>query len=250
MAEPACSVLLIHGSGSAARAILPLGERIARAVPGASVDAVKLAGGYGGLARDPSLPIIEQHLDVVLQALGDESWHLVGHSMGGFLALQAALAVPEQVQSLALIEPMAFGVLDAVADAEALEIDRRAIRAFQAGLADGSGIGHFIGTWNQAGWSQVPEAVRNRLTGMASQIYEEAAAVSFDETPLAGYANLHPPILLMAGARTLLPAQRIVERLATLEGATRAEPVEGAGHMDVVRFPERFAPAIGAHILG
>ena len=50
-----------------------------------------------------------------------EPVHLVGHSYGGFIALQAALREPARVLSMALYDPVAFGVLDPEADADALE---------------------------------------------------------------------------------------------------------------------------------
>jgi pimeloyl-ACP methyl ester carboxylesterase len=39
----------------------------------------------------------------VLNALGYRRWNLVGHSMGGFLALHIAAAWPEQTTSVAAI---------------------------------------------------------------------------------------------------------------------------------------------------
>ena len=49
----------------------------------------------------------------VLNALGYRRWNLVGHSMGGFLALHLAAAWPEQTASVAAISATTFGVSEA-----------------------------------------------------------------------------------------------------------------------------------------
>jgi pimeloyl-ACP methyl ester carboxylesterase len=240
-------VLLIHGSGSAAKPILRLGELIVAEIPSAEAHAVGLAG-YGSIASDPNLPIIEQHLEVLQRVVGTQRWHLVGHSMGGFLALQLARRAPQQFASLSLIEPVAFGVLDPGEDRDALEADREIIRRFAAGREQGSGLSCFIEAWNQSSWESLPEVLQVHLLSMESLIYEEASAVSFDQTSRSDYAQLQQPMLLLAGTRSLLPAQRIVARLSELPSVTGLHWIEGAGHMAVLRNPQRFAGLIAEHI--
>ncbi|MCU1516386.1 MAG: alpha/beta hydrolase [Pseudarthrobacter sp.] len=50
----------------------------------------------------------------VLAVLGYPRWHLVGHSMGGFLALHIAAAWPERTVSAAAISATTFTVSEAV----------------------------------------------------------------------------------------------------------------------------------------
>jgi pimeloyl-ACP methyl ester carboxylesterase len=64
--------------------------------------------GYGGSSKpDRPLSIHEQAADCLrlLRHLGLERVHLVGHSLGGCIALQVALDAPEAVRSLVLLEP-------------------------------------------------------------------------------------------------------------------------------------------------
>jgi pimeloyl-ACP methyl ester carboxylesterase len=49
----------------------------------------------------------------VLDSLGYSRWNLVGHSMGGFLALHLAAAWPERTASVATISATTFGVSEA-----------------------------------------------------------------------------------------------------------------------------------------
>ncbi len=241
-------ILLVHGSGSASRAILGLGRLIAERVPDCEVVAPSLAG-YGSTAADESQNIIEQHLDVMGQVMGADIWHIVGHSMGGYLGLQMARRVPNRVASVCAIEPICFGALDAERDADALEADRKVIRAFQDGMENGTGISHFISAWNQSNWNDLPQTVREQLEGMAAIIHEEAVVVSFDDTPASAYAEPGVPIAVLGGAETLLPAHRIVQRLSEQPFISSSHWVAGARHMDAVRMPQAFAALIAEHIL-
>ena len=62
-------------------------------------------GGY-------SLEAMGRHLLDVLDALGVERALLVGHSMGGAVAVQAALEAPGRVRGLVLLAPVGFGTID------------------------------------------------------------------------------------------------------------------------------------------
>ena len=63
--------------------------------------------GYAGSTRSGQpLSMSEQAADcrALMDALGIERAHVVGHSLGGVIALQLALETPEQVHSLVLLE--------------------------------------------------------------------------------------------------------------------------------------------------
>lgn len=232
-------VLLIHGSASGARPMLRLGKALAATWPELKIESVSLAG-YGSRVTKPDLPVLEQHLAVLAAVVGDTPCHLLGHSMGGFLALQAALRLPERIQSLSLIEPMAFGVLDPQLDASALAFDADVLEAFAVARQSGSGISHFIEAWNQTAWHALPDHVRRKLSEQEDQVFSEASAVSKDRTTLTAYRALPMPILLLAGSESPLPVQRILNRLASLPNAMLAPVLTGLGHMAVVQAPERF----------
>ena len=63
-----------------------------------------------------------------MRHVGFDSAHVVGHSLGGVIALQLALDAPQAVRTLALMEPALMG---AIAKAEAAERPD-AVRAQQA----------------------------------------------------------------------------------------------------------------------
>lgn len=64
--------------------------------------------GYGGSTRTPGPISVEQQARdcrALLRALNISSAHVVGHSLGGCIALQLALDSPDTVRALALLEP-------------------------------------------------------------------------------------------------------------------------------------------------
>jgi pimeloyl-ACP methyl ester carboxylesterase len=98
------TLLLIHGLGSNAKAWL-------RNIPAWAEDhrviAVDLPG-YGRSSKgyyEYSLPFYAKVLGEFLDGLGIEKAVWVGHSMGGQIALVAALETPERVSDLVLVSP-------------------------------------------------------------------------------------------------------------------------------------------------
>lgn len=240
-------ILLIHGAGSGARPISGLSQLLIHSIDDCQISAVSLAG-YGSAPTNPDVPVIQQHLEVIELATQGQSCHLVGHSMGGFLALQFALRFPQQVRSLSLIEPVALGVLDPLQDHDVLEADRLIMRRFRDGLEDHSGISHFISGWNQSPWQSLPEVIRDRLINMDAHIYRETSAVSIDTTPLDAYRMLAEKILIVCGSETVMALRRVAQRFSALDGLAASCWIEGARHMDVLSRPEQFTPAISSHI--
>jgi pimeloyl-ACP methyl ester carboxylesterase len=122
-------VLFIHGS-IMAEAFAPL------------LDQPSLAGyrlvsyhrrGFAGSARaTEAMSIKRQAADAreMLDHLGIETAHVVGHSYGAVIALQLALDAPERVHTLALLEP---ATLSSAAAAEFVEQARPLFQMYHAG---------------------------------------------------------------------------------------------------------------------
>jgi pyruvate dehydrogenase E2 component (dihydrolipoamide acetyltransferase) len=101
-------VLLVHGYGGDRNSWLflhePLAERhrvYALDLPGHGTSSKDVGDGSVGLLADAVLG--------VLDAVGVERAHLVGHSLGGAVAAAVAARHPERVHSLTLIAPAGFG---------------------------------------------------------------------------------------------------------------------------------------------
>lgn len=100
-------LLMLHGWGASAYSFRHAFDRLGR--HGLRVIAADLRG--FGLSDKPvaagaySLANYREDVDQLLDALGLDRAHLVGHSMGGGVALQYALARPERVHALSLVSP-------------------------------------------------------------------------------------------------------------------------------------------------
>jgi pimeloyl-ACP methyl ester carboxylesterase len=94
--------------------------------------------GFAGSARPQGqATIADQVADcrALLDHLGVERVHVVGHSLGGVIGVQLALDSPETVQSLALLEPALMG---AIAKVEAANNPQAAAsqQQFMAGMTE------------------------------------------------------------------------------------------------------------------
>jgi len=100
-------VVMLHGWGASAFSYRHAFDRLGRY--GLRVIAADLRGfGFSdkpGAAGEYSLANYREDVDQLLDVLGAERASLVGHSMGGGLALHYALDRPERVRALSLVSP-------------------------------------------------------------------------------------------------------------------------------------------------
>jgi pimeloyl-ACP methyl ester carboxylesterase len=97
--------------------------------------------GFAGSTRAGTPTTIEEQASdaaTLLRALGLGPAHLIGHSLGGAIALQAALSEPAMVRSIALLEPALMGQIAKVRaahDPAAVASQQEFVRAFGEVLA-------------------------------------------------------------------------------------------------------------------
>jgi pimeloyl-ACP methyl ester carboxylesterase len=228
------TALLVHSGGFTSRQWRRLSDLLA---PNYRVLAPDLLG-YGASEPWPDGKPFHYRQDLAflesLIAADGEPVHVIGHSYGGFLALQLALARPELVRSIAAYDPVAFGILDRVDDAGALRALEGIRRDWQpdASGADEAWLAGFVDWWNGDGaWTRLAEETRMAFRAMGWKVFQEVMSLTADKTDRATYATITAPTLLMGGRSSPLTEQRVVEKLgATLPHAT-VQFFEGAGHM-------------------
>lgn len=206
--------------------------------------------GHGMSEADPDRRPRRQAADALLEVLGDEPAHLVGHSFGGGVVLRAALDRPEAVASLTLIEPMMFYLLDpadpiAIDEAAATAGYINAVQNDQAELA----AEEFMTLWgNGVPWAMVPEKLRTyaiERMGFITASADDVAGRGPDQITVEQIASLPCPVQLIAGAQTRRSAIAICDTIAQPLGIT-PHLVQGAGHMVPISHPAEVAKLIGA----
>ena len=244
-------VVLVHSGGFTSRQWRRLGETLAATHRVLAPDLL----GYGGSSPWPVGQPFHYRSDLaalvaLLDAIGTPA-HVVGHSYGGFLALQAALARPAAVRSLAVYEPVAFGILDEVADADARAplpavTDRY---VFGADGADDAWLEKFVDWWNGAGaWNAMGNDARASFRATGWKVYQEVMSLVPDRTDRATYATIAAPTLLLGGSRSPPTERRVLERLAETLPDAHLEIFADLGHMGPITHAPLVNAAIAAHV--
>lgn len=188
-----------------------------------------------------------------IEAMLTEPAHLIGHSYGGLVALKLALRHPDKILSLALYDPVAFGVLWDQDDAEGLS-DLRKVAGNPVFMDDALGGGqewmhNFIDYWNGPGsWESMPEPNRQAFLKVGRKVYYEVRSLSEDRTPLEALRALKMPALLVYGQNTPPAARRVQQLLATAMPAATLKPLDGAGHMGPLTHGPAFQALIEQHL--
>jgi len=194
-----------------------------------------------------------EFLDPVFGRAGP-SFSLVGHSYGAAVALVAALMHRERVRSLALYEPTLFALIDADS-APPNEADgiRNAVADAGAALDKGNvaaAAERFIDYWMGVGsWRSTPEDRKPAIAAAVHNIRHWAHALFTEPTPLAVFATLRIPVLIMTGGASTIAAHGVARRLVSALPVARQHDFPSLGHMGPVTHPAQ-VNAVVARFLG
>jgi 2-succinyl-6-hydroxy-2,4-cyclohexadiene-1-carboxylate synthase len=170
---------------------------------------------------------------------------LAGYSMGGRIALHAALARPERVRRLVLL-----GASPGLADASEREERRRADDAL-AERIEAIGVEAFADEWGRLPlWEGQPERVRaaahaDRLRNTPAGLADALRGLSTGALPSLWdrLGELPMPVVLLAGERDA-KFRAIAERMAERIPGARLEIIPGTGHAAHLERPDLVAAAI------
>jgi pimeloyl-ACP methyl ester carboxylesterase len=238
-------VFLHSGVGSAGEwkqvfSLWPEGYRLV------AIDAYRDGTGPG-VAEGRTLDDYADQVYAVTEHVGASVW-LVGFSWGGATALRVAIAAPELVDSLALVEPEAYALLrthdaDAYAQIAGLRDRWRAhVRAGQWYEA----FEEFIDFYNGAGsFARWPSPRRDAFLA-AQQARGDLWDVLFDDDLLtvAALAGITAPVHVVEGSQTSAVDHALCDLVRRHVPHAQHTLIEGAGHMMPLTHPESLTRAL------
>jgi pimeloyl-ACP methyl ester carboxylesterase len=247
------TAVLLHSGGASSRQWARL---VAKLKPSRRVLAPDLLGYGRSTPWPPDAPFDLSHDVHIVEALLEGvpgPFDLVGHSYGGFLALKLAQKRPKDVKSLAIYEPVAFGVLheprdhDAAAELDALDHDGRFLGDETGG--DALWVERFVDYWSGAGAFQgLSDAARASFLAMGRKVFQEVTSIMADRTPAEAYRVIEAPVLIMSGADSPQAARSVCARLAAALPNARLVTFPETGHMGPLTNAMAVNDLIAAHI--
>lgn len=177
---------------------------------------------------------------------------LVGHSLGGVVALRLALAAPEAVRTLTLIEPVLFAAARGTPEYDACRAEaERNFSPLAAGDREGAARA-FTATWGDGTpWEALPERLRRAMTDRIHLIpatdgpmFEDAGGLLAD----GRLESLDLPVMLISGTASPPVVHRIAEAIAARLPDVGVAEVPGAGHMLPITHPAEVAGLIRVNL--
>jgi pyruvate dehydrogenase E2 component (dihydrolipoamide acetyltransferase) len=238
-------VLLIHGYGGDKNSWLFLQEPLAARhrvyaldLPGHGASAKDVAGAELGGAELGG--VLADAVVGVLDAVGAERAHLVGHSMGGAVAVAVAARDPRRIASLTLIAPTGFGsainagYLRGFADAQT----RRELKPVVGQLfADESLVTRQV-VDDLLAYKRL-DGVDDALHALLGMLLDGDAQRADCAAALAAISGAVPVGVVWGAADRIIP----VAQAESVTGAVR-HLVDGAGHMPHMERPGEVQAAI------
>ncbi len=194
--------------------------------------------GYGqSVPRPLSFALLSDALSDFMAALGFDSAHLLGHSIGGMVAIEHALKRPEQVRSLALIgATSSFGGRDesfrqAFLKARLAPLDAGGTMAEIAAKAAKTIVG------SKAGKACIDE-IEASMARVSETAWRNVLAclVTFDRRD--DLAGITLPACLIAGSEDQNAPARTMRKMADKLLDAEYHELSGAGHMINQEVPE------------
>jgi pimeloyl-ACP methyl ester carboxylesterase len=227
-------MVLLHGSPGTSKVWLKVAERLADRF---RVIAPNLPG-YGETSAAPAgAPPDNAYAARLVEALLAEvgpARVLAGHSYGGVIALRVALHGAPPPRALALFEPVAVPLLEALGDAGTFAASKAVFDAYIAAFerGDGDAVGTMVDYWFGAGaYEHMPPAMKEFLIAHTAHNVRDVRATFRERYTKEALGRLAMPVQVVCGTRSPDAMTRICRGIAshapqgslvTLEKATHA----------------------------
>ncbi|HEY1977401.1 MAG TPA: alpha/beta hydrolase [Candidatus Baltobacteraceae bacterium] len=186
----------------------------------------------------------------VMDAAGSTRAHVLGHSLGGAVTQELAIAHPDRVASLTLVSTWARGdtyaanVMSLMRDLAVHVDDDRSLLAalIYAGWGEATLRDADLFTMTDAALALGPLAPRDAI----ARQWDLAATVD----TLERLERISAPVHVVWGAQDRLLPPWLSRQLASAIPHARTTAIEGCGHLPMVAAPGAFAAAVIGFIAG
>lgn len=246
------SVVVVHSSASGYRQWQRLAETLRSRY---RIIAVNLFG-YGRTSAWPGIrPLTaadQADLVAAVSELAPEPVALVGHSLGGAVALEAATKLRGRVRVVVAFEPALFGHVKMHGPEEAYDEITGVSTRFNAlaGAGEWEAAGEwFVDYWTGPGaWRAMQSARRRTMLATLPAVVHEWAMATKGIRPLDGWTAITAPVHLIHAAGTRMPTREIVKLLAWAYPEWTVHEVASGGHMAPLTRPDLVNPLVRAII--
>jgi pimeloyl-ACP methyl ester carboxylesterase len=194
----------------------------------------------------------------VLDAAGDESAHVYGHSLGGIVALDLALRYPDRVRALVLGATTGGGPTAIPSDPQALTFFAR-VGAMAPEEAEWAAVPYTYGVETRRHHGQrIAEDIARRLDSrpdnlpLATLAYVHQVTVAATHNRMLSLGSITAPTLVVHGAQDATMSPENARILADTIPGAELQMWPGAGHFyqtdepraneEVVKFLQRHSP--------
>lgn len=179
----------------------------------------------------------------------DRPLDLIGHSIGATIALRIAVAAPEAVRSLTLIEPVLFAA--APIESAKMAQMKQVMELLDKGQDD-QAAQQFLVQWG-AGipWQAQSETTRQRISQQIRLVADTNATLVQDRANIlreGGLEAIDAPVLLIMGERSPPVIPAIAEALAARMQDVGRASVPDASHMLPLTHPRQTAELISLNL--
>ncbi|MTH33595.1 alpha/beta fold hydrolase [Paracoccus limosus] len=188
-------------------------------------------------------PDYHTHVTRAVAPLITRPLDLIGHSMGATVALRIAVAAPEAVRSLTLIEPVLFAAAPEAEDVARLDELRKLVQSD----AREEATRRFLAAWGGIDWEQQTPAGRSRLMQQIDLVTAGNDALVHDSGQIlrpGGLESIDAPVLLVMGAQSPPVIPAIADALAARLPDVGRATLPGAAHMLPITHPRQVAELI------
>ena len=220
--------------------------------------------GDGTLSDDPETHTIETICGLVkdvAEELGYTEWDLVGHSMGGFIALHMASIWPQSVLSVGMVSGTTWSVIESVAhpvrNFRVLPPFTMLWKVMQGLSHSGAGVVRFarrIGLLRTAVFPlfRHPYTVdRSVISSLATEVRPVSFAAAAEFTrgydADAHWRSISCPIHACRGDRDVFVRPDDLERLLAIQPDAVVTVIDDCGHFAAVERPAETLDALGLH---